>query len=782
MMSISVCSSLLAALGAGAAVYTLLSYFGDTAFWYSAAAFLLTLGGRCLLNLMAPRHPGRVAGGGLLVLLAFPLLGQSTFRQSLLAASIPFLQHLQEPYDVELPLPILTAPASPVPFLLFLTLFVTWFFLSGHLSKVMPVLSGLLSFAILLLGFYFGVDLPALAVLISAAYLISLFPALSSHGPGHPEFLSFITALAIGLVLWLAIPESRYEQPRFFSHLQEEIVSFIDPYDPIFHAGNGYTGLMKGTEGRSSLGHTAGIRYTGRVIASVESADAAHRLYLRNWAGGLYENNRWSDLPDSDYTSYASLFAKNQGEWYDQGAWLMEVLARNPALAERLLNYSQETELNAFRKDFMVSHVYEKTHFFLLPYDADFGAPFFVYDRSPISREEKAYRTDIWQLPSGPLLSMMERESITDPYYLTYLEGERRYRDFVYTHYLSVPDSVKDALASLGSVPPVKTLAEKRQRIEEIRTFLASHYTYTTHPGKTPQGKDFISYFLTESKRGYCTSFASAAVMLLRASGIPARYVVGLSIDTDEVNQARLSPEGLHALDINDHHAHAWAEVYVDGLGWRPCEMTPGIDGAENPFPIPPEKQKNQQGAPDTPPDAKDRQQASDTPKAPQDPPKQNPAPSGNPPPPALHPQTPPAAVSASSSLLSRIGKIVLFLLLLSLYPLYRLWAIHRLFTQSYQEEKGFRALLAYSQKLTAWAGYPLQGSYGQWKQALAQDERFAGYPAIIDCLIRAKYSGTPLTQEEKKAVCLTVKESRQKCLHGLSAKQALTFRLLQKL
>ena len=98
-------------------------------------------------------------------------------------------------------------------------------------------------------------------------------------------------------------------------------------------------------------------------------------------------------------------------------------------------------------------------------------------------------------------------------------------------------------------------MAEKRARVEQIQRFFAKNYKYTTHPGKTPEGKDFISYFLTESREGYCTYFASAAVMMLRESGIPARYVSGLSVDKNEINGASLSPQGLHKLGVNDRHA-----------------------------------------------------------------------------------------------------------------------------------------------------------------------------------------------------------------------------------
>ena len=169
-----------------------------------------------------------------------------------------------------------------------------------------------------------------------------------------------------------------------------------------------------------------------------------------------------------------------------------------------------------------------------------------------------------------------------------------------------MPDEVKPALKQVEGLTKVTTMAEKRARVEQIQRFFAKNYKYTTHPGKTPEGKDFISYFLTESREGYCTYFASAAVMMLRESGIPARYVSGLSVDKNEINGASLSPQGLHKLGVNDRHAHAWAEVYVDGIGWRPCEVTPGIEGAENPFPNPEDKKRNNTGAPDAPSDPKD--------------------------------------------------------------------------------------------------------------------------------------------------------------------------------
>jgi len=60
---------------------------------------------------------------------------------------------------------------------------------------------------------------------------------------------------------------------------------------------------------------------------------------------------------------------------------------------------------------------------------------------------------------------------------------------------------------------------------EYIRLYLQNTCTYTLKPGKLPDNTDMVTYFLTESKQGYCSYFASSAVMMLRAAGIPARLV-----------------------------------------------------------------------------------------------------------------------------------------------------------------------------------------------------------------------------------------------------------------
>ena len=77
--------------------------------------------------------------------------------------------------------------------------------------------------------------------------------------------------------------------------------------------------------------------------------------------------------------------------------------------------------------------------------------------------------------------------------------------------------------------------------------------------------QDFAQWFLEESDRGYCIHFASAAVVLLKAAGIPARYVSGYTVTTGE---EAITP-------VLQKNAHAWAEYWLPGYGWTVLEATP---------------------------------------------------------------------------------------------------------------------------------------------------------------------------------------------------------------
>lgn len=65
--------------------------------------------------------------------------------------------------------------------------------------------------------------------------------------------------------------------------------------------------------------------------------------------------------------------------------------------------------------------------------------------------------------------------------------------------------------------------------------------------------------------------YASAAVESFRTHGIPARYVEGYYLSDNQIAQSDDGHELLPGEDM-----HAWAEVYFDGVGWLPVDVTPG--------------------------------------------------------------------------------------------------------------------------------------------------------------------------------------------------------------
>ena len=80
---------------------------------------------------------------------------------------------------------------------------------------------------------------------------------------------------------------------------------------------------------------------------------------------------------------------------------------------------------------------------------------------------------------------------------------------------------------------------------------------------------------LKESKEGNAVAYATAAVMAYRTAGYPARYVEGYHLSAAEAEI--LVNENKKDVTLTTQNAHAWAEVYVTGVGWLPVEVVPGL-------------------------------------------------------------------------------------------------------------------------------------------------------------------------------------------------------------
>ncbi|MFV0258354.1 MAG: transglutaminaseTgpA domain-containing protein [Acidimicrobiales bacterium] len=92
----------------------------------------------------------------------------------------------------------------------------------------------------------------------------------------------------------------------------------------------------------------------------------------------------------------------------------------------------------------------------------------------------------------------------------------------------------------------------------------------------SPRAGDRIEQFLTE-RTGFCQHFAATYALMARSLGIPARVATGFTwgdpISTDQ--------EGQTIYQVTGRQAHAWPEIWFNGIGWVPFEPTPGRGAPE---------------------------------------------------------------------------------------------------------------------------------------------------------------------------------------------------------
>lgn len=160
------------------------------------------------------------------------------------------------------------------------------------------------------------------------------------------------------------------------------------------------------------------------------------------------------------------------------------------------------------------------------------------------------------------------------------------------TFYLDVPEECYDAVTKASEEAGIVEGDSQEVIIQKVKDYFEEEFSYTTRPGRTPRGEDFVTWFL-EKKKGYCAHFATAATMIYRYNGIPARYVEGYVITYEDVmngellddfdyddyysGDSELGETGVVEVAVTDARAHAWVEVYqikeeYADVGFWTCE------------------------------------------------------------------------------------------------------------------------------------------------------------------------------------------------------------------
>ena len=152
--------------------------------------------------------------------------------------------------------------------------------------------------------------------------------------------------------------------------------------------------------------------------------------------------------------------------------------------------------------------------------------------------------------------------------------------------------SLQGAQRHLEALPVNLLTASAETVAEAVAAYVKSTADYNLNTPKMPTGtSDFAMWFLESSDTGYCVHFASAATVLMRAAGIPARYVSGYVLTASAGN----------AVTVTAEQAHAWVEYFDPMWGWRILEATPGEEVSVT-EPTVPETTQQEQTVPATQP------------------------------------------------------------------------------------------------------------------------------------------------------------------------------------
>lgn len=142
------------------------------------------------------------------------------------------------------------------------------------------------------------------------------------------------------------------------------------------------------------------------------------------------------------------------------------------------------------------------------------------------------------------------------------------YPQWVVDRYLQLPPTLPTGVRELAA-SLTKDVSSPYLRARRIEQHLRTQFLFDLNTPDPPPRADAMGTFLLTEKRGYFDQYASAMVVLLRASGVPARLAVGFALDPREQDPATKT------YTLSDRSAWAWPEVYLSGLGWVEFNPTP---------------------------------------------------------------------------------------------------------------------------------------------------------------------------------------------------------------
>ena len=447
------------------------------------------------------------------------------------------------------------------------------------------IITGLWLIAVL----YYGLEPhPAAfsAVMVCWAATLSLEIAMSGRISEerfrkYASYCGMTTAVAAALCFAAIIAATKifdYKRPEKLDELYEKSVEYIhgegmkNTIDSIVTAVKKSTGAT-GAINHGKLGEIAEITFEGRTVLQVTMPKPEETVYLRGYTGSVYTGSTWDELPDSKLAELEKITSDFETSGLSSLLFDSYSLKNTPVL---MPSYS-----------FTVKNLGAHIDYLYLPYNLvpESVSRYEIINHSAFYSEDKTYFGQIYDPGDyyGYQNIFRTRWSVSSEM----KNDEAAYRQFVYENYLDIPESFDPTMIFTESYYDYITAEEVKtgkstldemtvfsRKLYYIKDWLRNNCEYSLKAGKLPSGEDFVNFFL-ENRKGSCTHFASAAAIMCRYAGIPARYVEGYVLkSTDFPSDYAVGTTA--TVDVTDARGHAWVEVYIDGFGWYPVEFTSG--------------------------------------------------------------------------------------------------------------------------------------------------------------------------------------------------------------
>lgn len=314
--------------------------------------------------------------------------------------------------------------------------------------------------------------------------------------------------------------------------------------------------IASGGIGRGNLASNATVRpdYETDLILTF-TPYSTKTIYLKAYTGVRYGDNRWREMtPPEGVGTEDFLQSKFQGESLALEAGILAT------------DFKLDKSSHVARGIMKIENVGADEAFLYYPYYRQLN--------------ENGHETDAQGLALG--------QENTYVYYPLFeeriLEKTETAIDDVY---LQVPEENYQVVSEFCK--EINPSGSQLEQVKAVVEYFRENIPYTVRPGTLPEGQDAINYFLSKNRKGYCTHFASAATLIFRHLGIPARYVEGYAVGYEAVMRGEILQEsygeyyegyselgetGVVKVQVSDALAHAWVEIYQEGFGWIPVEVT----------------------------------------------------------------------------------------------------------------------------------------------------------------------------------------------------------------